>query len=209
MVVMDRIQQFLAWYLGLRTPAPGEGTQLRLDWRLPGPSWLIAIAAVALIVFVVWIYRREAQSLRGRQRLALTVLRLLTFLVILGMLTEMSLTVERTGLPSIAVMIDTSASMSLQDQYPAGSAAATLSKAISSIPGRDAHRPTAPMVLNALDQPPDHRVDRTGPSHDGGRPRWGRIGSMIGPGTGGRRTGRRRRRPPRSFPARPRARHRR
>lgn len=137
---MDRIQQFFAWYLGLKAPAPGEGTQWRLDWRSPAPSWVIAIAAVGLIIFVGWIYRRDGESLQVRQRLALTALRLFVFGVILAMLTELSLTVERTGLPSVAVMIDTSASMSLQDQYPAGSAAASLANGISLLPGRDAHR---------------------------------------------------------------------
>jgi len=137
---MDRIQHFLAWYLGLKAPAPGEGTQWRLDWRAPGPSWLIALAVGTLLIFVTWIYRRDGESLGRWQRLALTFLRLLVFAVILGMLTELSLTVERTGLPSIAVMIDTSASMSLQDQYAPGSSAANLAKTISLLPGRDAHR---------------------------------------------------------------------
>ncbi len=137
---MDRIQQFFAWYLGLKAPAPGEGTQWRLDWRSPAPSWVIAIVAVGLIIFVGWIYRRDGESLQVRQRLALTALRLFVFGVILAMLTELSLTVERTGLPSVAVMIDTSASMSLQDQYPAGSAAAGLANGITLLPGRDAHR---------------------------------------------------------------------
>jgi hypothetical protein len=140
MVVMDRFQQFVAWYLGLKTPAPGEGTQWRLDWRSPAPSWVIAICAVALMIVVTWIYRRDGQSLRFWQRITLTALRLFVFAVILGMLTELSLTVERTGLPSIAVMIDTTASMSLQDQYPAGSSATEMAAAISRLPGRDAHR---------------------------------------------------------------------
>jgi hypothetical protein len=137
---MDRFQHFLAWYLGLKTPAPGEGALWRLDWRLPAPSWAIAIIAFVLVIGVTWIYRRDGESLNWRQRLTLTVLRLLVFVVILAMLTELSLTVERTGLPSVAVMIDTSASMSLQDQYPAGSAAANLTKTISLQPGRDAQR---------------------------------------------------------------------
>lgn len=136
----DRIQQFFAWYLGLKAPAPGEGTQWRLDWRLPAPSWMVAVAVVGLILFVGWVYRRDGESLQVRQRLMLTVLRLLVFGVILAMLTELSLTVERTGLPSVAVMIDTSASMSLQDQYPPGSAAAGLANSVSLLPGRDAHR---------------------------------------------------------------------
>ncbi|MBS0205730.1 MAG: hypothetical protein JSS49_22745 [Planctomycetes bacterium] len=137
---MDRLQQLLAWYLGLKAPAPGEGTQWRMDWRMPAPSWLIAILTAAAVVYVTWIYRRDGESLNLRQRLTLCALRILVLAVILAMLTELSLTVERTGLPSIAVMIDTSASMSLQDQYPPGTRAAQQANAISQIPGRDSHR---------------------------------------------------------------------
>lgn len=137
---MDRFQYLLAWYLGLKTPAPGEGVQWRLDWRSPAPSWVIALASLLLVIGVTWVYRRDGESLTLRRRLTLTVLRLLVFAVILAMLTELSLTVERTGLPSVAVMIDTSASMSLQDQYPAGSVANNMAKSISLQPGRDAHR---------------------------------------------------------------------
>jgi hypothetical protein len=137
---MDRFQQFLAWYLGLKAPGPGEGTQWRLDWRMPAPVWLIAVGVAFLVVLVAWVYRRDAEALRTRQRWALIVLRLLVFAIVLGMLTELSLTVERTGLPSVAVLIDTSASMSLQDQYPPSSQAAAMAKQISLQPGRDAHR---------------------------------------------------------------------
>lgn len=101
---------------------------------------MIAIICVILLVGVTWIYRRDGEALTTRQRLTLTALRLLVFAVIAAMLTELSLTVERTGLPTIAVMIDTSASMSLQDQYANGTAAANLSKAITLLPGRDANR---------------------------------------------------------------------
>jgi hypothetical protein len=134
---MDRFQQFLGWYLGLKVPGPGEGTQWRIDGRMPGPTWLIAIVAVVVVLLVTWVYRRDGEALRVRQRLALTALRLLVFGVILAMLTELSLTVERTGLPSVAVMVDTSASMSLQDRYPEGSAAANL---VGKLAGRDGHR---------------------------------------------------------------------
>lgn len=137
---MYRLQQFLAWYLGLKAPSPGEGTAWRLDWRTPGPVWLVAVGSVALLVLVAWVYRRDGEALRWRQRSSLIALRLAVFTMVVAMLTELSLTVERTGLPSIAVMIDTSASMSLQDQYPSGSQAAQLTKAITREPGRDGRR---------------------------------------------------------------------
>ena len=137
---MQQLQQFLAWYLGLKVPSPGEGTAWRLDWRHPGPAWLVAVGAVALLVLVAWVYCRDGEALRGRQRFALIALRLAVFALVVAMLTELSLTVERTGLSSIAVMIDVSASMSLQDQYPPTSQAARMAKTLARTPGRDGHR---------------------------------------------------------------------
>lgn len=137
---MFRLQQFLAWYLGLKAPVAGEGTAWRLDWRVPGPAWLIAVGFVGLLVLVVWVYLREGTSLHGHQRGLLVVLRLAVFALVVAMLTELSLTVERTGLPSIAVMIDNSASMSLRDQYPSGSQSARMASGLAQTPGRDGHR---------------------------------------------------------------------
>lgn len=118
---MDALQRFLAWYLGLRSPRPGEGIAWRFDWRWPAPQWLILVFILLAVIFVAGIYRRDGALLGRGRRAALTGLRLAVFALILGLLTELSLSIERTGLPVVAVMIDTSASMSLQDHYSAAS----------------------------------------------------------------------------------------
>lgn len=114
---METLQQLLGWYLGLRVPRPGEGTTWRLDWHLPFPFWGVLLASIVTVIFVIDIYRRDGEVLRWRQRASLIGLRLAVFTLLLAMLTELSLTIERTGLPIVAIMIDTSASMSLHDQY--------------------------------------------------------------------------------------------
>ena len=139
---MDALQQILAWYLGLRAPRPGEGTAWRFDWRWPAPQWLILISAVLVAIFVFGIYRREGESLRWRSRSILIGLRLAVFALILGMLTELSLSIERTGLPIVAVLVDTSSSMSLQDQYAAPSKGARLIDELTKSAGREPHRLT-------------------------------------------------------------------
>ncbi|HEY0983505.1 hypothetical protein, partial [Schlesneria sp.] len=73
---MDIIQRFLAWYLGLRAPRPGEGTAWRFDWHWPEPQWAVLVGAVIVVVFVVSIYRREATSVGWVNRSLLTGLRL-------------------------------------------------------------------------------------------------------------------------------------
>ncbi len=137
---MGRFQQFLTWYLGLKASNPGEGTAWRLDWRVPGPTWLVAIGAVSLLVLVIWIYRRDGEALNWRQRSLLMTLRLVVFSLVAAMLTELSLTVERTGLPSVAVMIDVSASMSFQDQYRSDSGTGSSSKRIANSHGLPQNR---------------------------------------------------------------------
>jgi hypothetical protein len=137
---MDVVQRFLAWYLGLRNPLPGEGIAWRFDWRWPAPQWLILIASVLVTLFITTIYRRDGESLRWGKISLLTGLRIAVFLLIAGLLTELSLTIERTGLPVVAVMIDTSASMSLQDHYPPNSKASRFISEVAKSAGGESHR---------------------------------------------------------------------
>ena len=72
--------------------------------------------------------------------MTLTGLRIAVFCLILGLLTELSLSIERTGLPVVALMIDTSASMSLQDQYSSNSKASRLTGEVAKSFGGATHR---------------------------------------------------------------------
>ena len=120
-VPMDVLQRILAWYLGLRAPRPGEGTSWRFGYQWPAPLWVLWVTAAIAVVFIVGLYRRDGRLLNRGQRGLLSGLRLAVFFLIASLLFELSLTIERTGLPIVALLIDTSASMSLQDQYPAES----------------------------------------------------------------------------------------
>lgn len=137
---MDVFQRFLAWYLGLRSPRPGEGIAWRFDWRWPAPQSVILIAAILSAAFIVYVYRRDAETLPLRNRAILSGLRIAVFALIAALLAELSLTIERTGLPIVALMIDTSASMSLQDQYPPNSKQSRLVADASKGTGGESHR---------------------------------------------------------------------
>ena len=137
---MDALQQLLAWYLGLRVPRLGEGTAWRFDWRWPAPQWLILIATGLVALIVIGIYRRDGESLRWNGRSILIALRLAVFALILAMLTELSLTIERTGLPIVAVMVDTSSSMSLLDQYAVPSKGTRIIDDLTKSMGQAPHR---------------------------------------------------------------------
>ncbi len=108
------------WYLGVRSGGPGEDT--RWQWQTAGwfkavPGWIFAIAVIGVVVGVILVYRRDARSVPATRRWLLTFLRLSTLGLVLVLLMQVSLSIDRTGLPSLVVMIDHSASMHFQDDY--------------------------------------------------------------------------------------------
>jgi hypothetical protein len=110
---------FWEWYLGHPPTGAGEATQWRWSWQPPWPiewpAWLGSLVAVGLLAAIVWSYRRESSILSRPQRLALTGLRL-TAIVVAGLLwMQPTLIIARSGLPPVAVLFDTSASMASQD----------------------------------------------------------------------------------------------
>lgn len=115
------MKSFLEWYLGIPPAQPGQGTQWtwlrQTPWPSGTPAWLVVIIAAAIVASIVWVYRRDARSVTLPWRIVLISLRLATIIFVLLILTELTLVVDRTGLPFIAVLIDDSASMGLDDQY--------------------------------------------------------------------------------------------
>jgi hypothetical protein len=77
--------------------------------------WLL----IAFVIVVAAMYRRDAKSLRVWQRTLLIGLRCATLSLLLLLLAQVSVSVERTGLPLVVVLIDESASMGLRDVYAA------------------------------------------------------------------------------------------
>ena len=118
---MQRLKSLFEWYLGVPSAEPGQGTAWSLHSRTPWPpgwpQWVVLVLAVACVGLVVWLYVRDAKQVGLRARLALIGLRLAAIAIVLSFLTEAMLSVDRTGLPVVAVMIDESASMGLEDQY--------------------------------------------------------------------------------------------
>lgn len=115
------LQRFLEWYLDLPPTPPGQGTAWRLEFGAPPGSMgalpLLGWAAAAAVVIVVLVYRRDAAGLSWGRRCGLVALRLASVGVVLLMLSRLSLRVDRTELPTVAVLIDVSGSMGLSDRY--------------------------------------------------------------------------------------------
>ena len=109
--------------LGLPT-GEGEGTAWSLahgwDWR-PSITLGFAIAAVA---FVVACYLRENRHASLTYRMILAVMRLATIGIVVLMLAQFVLLLQRTGLPYVAIVVDDSRSMTVADRYEQKQAAA-------------------------------------------------------------------------------------
>jgi hypothetical protein len=111
------MNDFLLHLLGVRT----EGPASVVDWGLEmqpviSRGWLVLVLAVLAVVAVLS-YRRRGVDLSPRRRNGLLTLRLLSMLLLIGILLRpgLGLTVEGLVRQSLILLFDESASMSLRD----------------------------------------------------------------------------------------------
>lgn len=103
--------------LGVDTAGAGEGTIWSLDSSWPWAPWLTLLFVLFSIGFVTFVYSREGGE-AGRGLKALLVgIRLALIGIVLFMIAEIALSLQRTGLPYVAVLVDTSGSMGIDDRY--------------------------------------------------------------------------------------------
>ena len=115
---MQLLTDFIEWYFGIAPAEAGEGTAWRwLFLRSDLFNDKILFAGAVLVVLVAAVYRRDARSLRAPLKWTLIGLRLLALLLLFGILGELTLSVTRTGLPFLPILVDTSMSMGLKDEY--------------------------------------------------------------------------------------------
>lgn len=102
--------------LGIGTEA-GEGTAWGIEYAWGWPPWLTLLVAVTALVFVVAVYWREGLARSRPYRMMLAAIRLGVTAVVLLMIAQVTLSLKRTGLPCVAVLIDDSLSMTIVDRY--------------------------------------------------------------------------------------------
>lgn len=116
---MTTWKTFTEWYLGLPATQSGEGTRWEWGWQTPWPQgWPVALVCVLAVAFVAglwWAYRRDGALLKSWQIAVLAGLRIVTVLSALALWSQPTLWIAKTGLPAVAVLIDSSASMSFRD----------------------------------------------------------------------------------------------
>ncbi|MDB5387010.1 MAG: von Willebrand factor type domain protein [Planctomycetaceae bacterium] len=110
-------QRYLEWLFDVPPAEPGQGSHWQIERSFPWPQWCLLLFVILAAAFVVLVYRRDAQSLKRSARGLLIALRLSAIGVLLFMLSQAVLRVERTELQYVVVLVDTSRSMDTPDQY--------------------------------------------------------------------------------------------
>jgi hypothetical protein len=114
--VKDWLLQALADALSVPPPQAGEALAPRLRFDRPWPQWLLLAVVLGGSCLFVWLYRREGKA-SSLYRYFLAAIRICLLLLLVFIISEAVLSVERTGLPYLTIMIDDSASQGIADQY--------------------------------------------------------------------------------------------
>lgn len=116
----NALRQFVEWYFGVPRGTASEATQWRVqtaDWFAETPTWALLLIGFIVAAGVLLVYRRDANRLSLAKRWSLIGLRLTTLGLLAVLLSQMTLAIDRVGLPLVGVLIDTSGSMRFQDDY--------------------------------------------------------------------------------------------
>jgi hypothetical protein len=114
--VTDWLLHILAEGMGVAPPGAGEDITPRIRYEQPWPQWLLVFTVVLCITLIGWLYRHEGKA-RRTSKLLLAGVRIALLLLAMFMLSEAVLSVERTGLPYLTILVDDSASQRIVDQY--------------------------------------------------------------------------------------------
>ncbi|HJT31494.1 MAG TPA: VWA domain-containing protein, partial [Pirellulales bacterium] len=108
---------WLERWLDVPAAGSGEGTAWTLDDRWNWAPWATLVFVGLAAAWVLFWYAREVATAGRSWRLLLATIRLTLVGLLLFMLAEFVLSLNRTGLPYVVVLLDDSASMSTVDRY--------------------------------------------------------------------------------------------
>lgn len=114
------LPESIARWLGVAAAGPGEGTIWSLDNTWSWAPWATLCFALAAVAWFVFFYAREGTAASRAMRGLLVAIRLALVAIVVFMIAEFTLSLRRTGLPTVAVLVDDSASMGTLDRYDQG-----------------------------------------------------------------------------------------
>ncbi len=108
--------QKLADRLEVAPPQAGEERLPNIVFERPWSQTPLVFTVVGSVTLICWLYRHEGKASTAA-KVALAGLRIALVLLAMFMLSEAVLSVGRTGLPYLTILIDDSASQRIADQY--------------------------------------------------------------------------------------------
>jgi len=110
------LPKWLANWIGAGSAVPAEAAAWQLESSWPLPPWATVLLVIAAIWFIVFLYLREGTAAAWRDTVLLISLRISAVAIVLIMLAQWAITLQITGLPALALVIDRSASMGIADR---------------------------------------------------------------------------------------------
>jgi hypothetical protein len=110
---MHPLKRKIEDWIGAAPAAPGEDTQWVWRFHLGWPDWVLLLFAVGAVGFIAFFYLREGSAPRAG-KIFLATIRLAVVAMLIVMLGELELSIDRTGLPYLIVAVDDSESQSLK-----------------------------------------------------------------------------------------------
>ena len=138
------MESLIHWLLGLKGESIGSGADWTTRFLSAPPLWVTLLLVVPVIaVFVFVVYRKEGRSAPLFPRWVMGVLRFLALLLVILMIYDPVVSVERTlsRRSYVAVLVDDSLSMELKDHYTSEEAKTKVAKACGIV---DSDRPLTP-----------------------------------------------------------------
>jgi hypothetical protein len=113
------LASFITRLLGIDVPVSSE-SRWEIALRNMPPVWVVVLIPFLVLGYTFFVYKREAKSVPWSAKAFLGTVRCLLIFIMLLLLFEPILTVEKESLqqPYLLVLVDESLSMSLKDKFP-------------------------------------------------------------------------------------------
>jgi hypothetical protein len=128
----EQFSDWLADWLGVHTRSSADATTWQLESSWTWAPWATLLLVLVMIAWTISMYAREAGNAGRTFRALLAALRLGAYGLLLVMLAQWAIAIWITGPPTMALVIDKSASMGIADRYDDAAFAARLNEELLS-----------------------------------------------------------------------------
>ncbi len=110
---------WFGWLIGIDRARLGDGADVRLDWRSGLDAWVVYLLLLPGVVGLAWwLYRRDGRHVGFRARAVLAALRAAIVLLVVALLCQPRLSIERSlsRRSYVLFLVDASLSMTFRDR---------------------------------------------------------------------------------------------